>query len=237
MTMRCNLAYALNSSLILCLVGCGSSTKAPTGASSNPWQGHTYLLNVPDTHWTQPKNVGKDIGPFVPKFLLGVNGSTGTTLDVLLGTSDASGVQDLCNPTTSLPSTAQYPDSQLGPADAMLFIRDATHGKSVLATARELTIKNALPGTDTTLSPGEFSATVDLRELYSLFYLLTDPTADSVCTALAQAGTPCAACPQDGAAYCLTLKAIQLAATALTDVTVQGVDSADLGASCEDGGA
>ncbi len=223
---------ALLFALVPMACACSSNSSKPGTSNSSPWLDHTYLLEIPDSHWTQPPQVGKDIGAYVPKFLLQVKSVSASSIEVLLGTQDSTGAQDPCNPTTLIQGTVQYPQVHLESAEVPLHISDSKHGNSVIANARDFKMDNILPGDgDAAASEGNFSAVVDARELYPMFYLLPDADADLVCTALGQAGGSCTACPQDGAAYCLTLVATQLGASLLDGATVQAVD-ANVPASC-----
>jgi len=221
MTSLKRVAIGLAVAALPCVFGCGNDAK--TSASANPWQGHTYLLQIPGSHWTQPQQIGSEIGSFVPTFLLQVNSNSTGSLDVTLAT-EASGAQDPCSPTTTVSVASESPQFVLGPVDAPLHIADATHGNSVIATARSLMMTNVLPQDGATAAEGEFSAVIDAREMYPLFYQLMTRTADTVCAALASANTTCMACPQDGAPYCLTLKATQLAASLADDIVIAPID-------------
>jgi len=202
-------------------------------SSSYPWVGQSFLLSVPADRWTEPAGIGSDIGNFVPNFIIEVSSVSDGSLQANLGTADDNGAQDLCNPTTSITGTAQPPSVQIGPAEVPLRIVDADHGVVVTAMAHDFTLTNILPDGDVMATEGELSATVDARELYPLFYLLTNPTPDVVCSALLSFGAACSACPGDGAAYCLSLKAVRLGATELTGTNLQPVDAASLDSSCQ----
>src|SRR5215510_13711851 len=76
--------------------GCGDNQ-----AGSSRWVGKTYLLDIPAANWTEPRGIGRDIGDFVPQFLLGVEPASPGYLAVTVGTA-ADGVQDPCNTTTQV---------------------------------------------------------------------------------------------------------------------------------------
>ena len=230
MTTR-SIACTLLVGLVPFFIGCSSEKKTP--AAANSWSGRTYFLDIPASHWKQPSGIGKDIGPSVPKFLLSISGS-----EVLVGTAGADGAQDMCGPTSIFTATSPYPDIQIGPANARVRIGDEANTIPVIATAYNFTMTNILSETPDASGPqGSFSAVIDAREVYSVFYQLADPTADSVCRAL-ESISPCTPCPQDQANYCLALKAVALAAGPLTGPGVQPVEEANLAASCAlDGGS
>jgi len=99
--------------LIPFFIGCGSDKK-PNNAPT--WVGRTYLLDIPVSHWREPKGADEDVGASVPKFLLEVKSAPGNALEVLMGAGDANGVQDTCSPTSTVSATSQYPGIQIGPA-------------------------------------------------------------------------------------------------------------------------
>jgi len=66
---------------------------------------------------------------------------------------------------------------------------------------------------DSAAKVGELDATVDLGELYKLFYLVPNATPDAVCQTLNQAGVPCDVCAFNQQPYCLTLQASQIVAS------------------------
>ena len=197
-------------SFALLFVGCGGSAN-----DSSQWVGHTYLLTVPSANWSDPKGIGGDIGSFVPQFLFTVaRAASGSDLDVTIGTA-TNDMQNLCNPTTKVTiSGAAYPHSMIVAPTFPLHIMDTNQTPTVVVdtTVHDFSFKDILPAS-ATAKDGEIAATIDAAEVYRLFRLIPNPTKDSVCMALSSAGAPCAACPQNGQPYCLTVKAVQLAGT------------------------
>ncbi len=189
---------------------------APVSAS---WEaGNTYLLTIPTDNWTDPRDVGPEIGAYVPQFILQVDARTGDTAALTIGTAyDA--VQDLCSPTASTQTTAApYPGVQIGPFDfPMRLVKTDDLGAVeaiVHATAYQLTLTNLMP-MDGDPDDGMLTVTMDIREIYPMFTeLATDPTAEVVCNALGGAfGAPCEPCPADQQPWCLPLIARLLEAT------------------------
>jgi hypothetical protein len=219
------------------LVGCGDQ------GNSSHWSGKTYLLSVPEKHWTKPsRDIGGEIAPFVPQFLLAIGGS-GSNLTVTVATAKTDGSQDTCNQTQqSTLSDSQYPDSQIVVSEfPMLFQQlddTVTPNETITlrSTLHDLTFTNVLPG-DSPATAGSLAVTADIAELYPLFIkVLPKPTtADSVCSTVASTlGWSPAVCPQctfNGTSYCLNLGAVQLGAT-LATATVKSVSAADIPASC-----
>jgi hypothetical protein len=183
----------------------------------------------------EPKKGGSSsMGDYVPQFLIGVAAGSGDSLTVIL-TTGLDGVQDKCSPTTELTvSGASYPDVQITAPSLPMHLTetDPDYAKVVPTTAHDVTLKNVLPGRNETTASGELIATIDFAEAYPLFHLLDNPTPDSVCQAFAsEAGVPCQTCAFNGQPYCLTFRAVQLAATESPN-RIQTLLSSDIAASC-----
>src|SRR3954462_739105 len=185
-----------------CVVGCGGDD--PRSSPSNEWDGHTYSLSIGDRSWTEPRGVINDIKDYVPQFMFEVHGDSTTSFDVTTATAHGT-VQDPCTATRSLPGSA----NAIGPADFPLRIKHLREEIVVQATLHDLSFVQALPANGVASTTGTFSTTLDARDVAPLFTQIdADPTADDLCTTLAQLSppVPCQACPQDGELYCLTLK-------------------------------
>lgn len=190
-------------------------TTVPTGggtADTTQWAGRTFILTVPQANWSEPRGLGEQIGPFVPSFLISFVDAMGT---VTLTTANAAGQQEMCNPTTSTAvANVPYPNSSIGPVNFPIHIKHVNEpGLQVNATIYNLALLNVIPG-EMPATDGELTAVMDMRDLYPMFTLLSsNPTPDSVCAALESGlGVPCESCPQDSAAYCLSIKAVLLGA-------------------------
>ena len=208
-----------------------SSGQTKTG----PWDGKTYLLDIPPESWSEPRGIGSEIGSFVPVFSLKVEGSSDDALDLLLGTADAAGLQETCNPTTkeqAQTDPATHPDVRIGPVDFPIYLENEERDIRVSATAYDLTISNVLPDGDTPAEQGGLSAVMDAREIYEMFFLLLSPTADAVCNALEDFGAPCQPCPRDEAPYCLTIKAVGLGAIERSDAGLNPIEANEVSPSC-----
>jgi len=235
--MRSNRAFAgIPLILALSVAGCSESKDGSDGTSAG-WQGRTYVLDVPPANWSEPEQVGDEMGGFVPDFLIQVEESDGDVHTVTLGAADTTGAQDTCNPTTRVQTVAQpYPSVQIGPTDMMLRLQwvadDPAESVTVLATGRGLTMTNVLPDGDVPAEEGELTATMDAREVYPLFHILPDPNPEAVCNALASFEATCGPCPHDGENFCLALTARYLGATEVADVDLEQVDADSLDPSC-----
>jgi hypothetical protein len=198
----------------LLLAGCGSNEQ------SSRWAGKTFLLDIPANHWIKPtRDVGGEIAPFVPQFLLGITGSA-SSLTVTVATATG-GVQDKCNRTqqTTL-SESDYPNSQIVLGSFPLTFKETNETVTpsetitVASTLHNLTFANVLPG-DAAATEGTLTVTSDIDELYKLFIKIEPqpPTVENVCGALNTAGSACEACAFDSTKkHCLTLGAVQLGA-------------------------
>ena len=217
--------------LALLLSGCGDDEKT---AAPHPWAGKTYLLEIAPEAWSEPPNIGEEIGQFVPQFMLLVESVSGDTLDVAVGTANA-GTQQMCNPTTSVQGvSAAVPEVQIGPFDFPIYLRDEERDVTVNGTARELTFTNILPDGDIPADEGVISASIDTRDICPLIYGSFVRTPEADCNTLAEFGAPCGPCPHDDAPYCVQIKATYLGATesaaALQPVEAGSIDSS----SCQD---
>jgi len=207
---------------------------ASKGVEDVEWVGHTYQLSIADYQWSEPRGLGDDIGPYIPTFLVKVEGS-GNEIDATL-TIAAGGKQDPCNKTVHVDAKAAYPSATLGPVDFGVRLvnddpSDSNPGVEVYAQAYDFTLTDILPGAG---GVGVLQATMDAREIFPLFTLLGEgATADDLCDELMKqtsGAAECQPCPKDGKAYCLTLKSSRLEATEFAG-PVQ--DRSSLAASCK----
>jgi len=175
---------------LLLLIGgslgaCGSNT-----STDATWNGKTFLLNsskIPKGAWTRPKGVGSELGGFVPQFLIGVDSSAAN----VTVTTAQNGVQDPCTVTATVPLGGTHPDSAILVPAFKAHITGVDNNKqprSAIATIRNLTLTNILPGST---NDGQLDATLDMSDLVPLFYLIANPDKDSVCAALNDFGAAC----------------------------------------------
>lgn len=216
--------------LVATFAACGDSGD-PAAKDAKDWIGKTFLIDTPQLpprNWVEPKNVGGDIGFYVPQFLIGVEAGNGSDLLITLTTTlgdPQPGAQDKCVATTQVTASgADYPNIEIVADSFPMRVYDDQKKVYVSATAHDLKLKNVLPG-NPDAATAELIATVDVEDLYSLFYLVgPNPTKDDVCLVLKeQGGISCASCAHNGRSYCLTLRAVQvqaeLAATAVEKIT------------------
>jgi len=222
MTTLRTIAGPLLIGLIPLSIGCSSDKKA-----ANPWAGKTYGMSIPTDNWKHPKgSVGPEFGKYIPSFLLEVKDNS-----VVVGAGDAAGNQDMCSPTTEISTSS--PQTQIGPVDGKLHVTNSV-GSSAVASLYGLTFKSIFtdtPGAATL--QGQFLATFDVRQVYTLFNQLPNSTAQSICDTLSTSfDTTCGACPNDSEAFCTDMWAINLAAVPLTTGSLQPVSFNGLSASC-----
>lgn len=225
--------FALLLPVMAALAACGEDK-----ASSSNWVGKTFLLDTPALsggHWTEPKGFGADIGAYVPQFLLGVAAASGGDMTITLATA-VGGVQDPCSVTTQVPASgASYPDSQILATTFPMRIMDPQTGTAVPTNARDVTFTNVLPGRPGN-KQGELGATLDVAELYSLFYKISDtPTKELVCSqfeALSSGAVVCETCAFNGEKFCLTVHAVQLGADA-SPTPITKISAGDIAAPCQ----
>lgn len=221
--------------------GCSDSTESNDdhadegeSAQANSWVGQTFLLRVPNGSWTEPRGVGRDIGPFVPGFLIRVDDASGQKVDVTVGTVNAEDEQQLCNPTTRIEGKSEeFPGVEIGPVEFPVYL--VNQEVVVNAKIHDLAFANLLPDETGESQVGVLTAVMDFREVAAMFTLLPRPDPDLACAA-AEDGlmAPCEPCPNDGAEYCLSLKAEELGASEYEGPKMKEIAAADLGPECED---
>jgi len=237
------------------LAGCSSGDDDATNTGPSPWAGKKYFLNMAG-EWSVPRGIGKEIDGFVPSFLVDVSGTSAGALSVTIGAAQAdatadTAVQNLCGPTAKASfSGSAYPRSVIAPVDMRIYIKnepDMHEPVQATGSVFGFTLTDVLPGTDTAATPGKFKASMDFRELYRLFTAL-GPTVsvDGVCQGVYKEFTPvgceedpecwvkCQPCPDDGAPYCLTLEAEDIAAVEAPNLSVVEVTEASRPATCVD---
>jgi hypothetical protein len=200
---------------LLCAAGCGPGNSEET----SPWEEHTYVLTIPATAWSPP--VGGDITPFVPHFAIRVERSSGDELDVLMGAVNAEGQQEPCNPTTAVKAASKSDGGfALGPVDVPVYLK---HGDAeVIASIYDLKMTAVLPDGAEPAQEGTFAGTLDFREVYGLFVLLSNPTPDGVCSGVQVVQVQCGPC-RDEEPYCVTLTAEEVGTTE-SGTSIQPID-------------
>lgn len=199
--------------------GGGTSTEGSTtggggsSAAAEFWEG-THLLVIPAHNWTEPAGAGEDFAAMIEGFLLDVRLGSSTQYTVTVGLL-RDGVQDRCSKTTTLPAIAAPPSIGVGPGEVEAYLSTppgAPEQLAVVVTLSDFTLKDVLPDGSTPAEDGVLTASVDMREMYPLFYQLINSSADGVCAAFESSGSPCEPCA-DGAPYCQPLVAEGLGAT------------------------
>src|SRR5688572_4397323 len=67
--------------------GTGGMGGGGGGGATNPWDGKTYLVEMKNCYWTEPRGeVVLDFAPYVPGFLLEVSGASTSSYDVKVAT-------------------------------------------------------------------------------------------------------------------------------------------------------
>jgi hypothetical protein len=108
---------------------------------------------------------------------------------------------------------------------------DPDHPGSAPTTVRDLSLVNVLPG-DAPAKNGTLTATVDLADLYSIVWIIPNPTKDSVCQTLqSDLGVSCEVCASNQQPYCLTPQAVQIGATEV-QAQIQKLSASDIPSTC-----
>jgi hypothetical protein len=216
------------------LTACGGSD-APNPLAN--WTGKTFLLDTPaikSSNWRDPKGAGDALSEFVPQLLIGVEAGTGDSLKITLSTA-LSNEQDECNPTTEATvSGVKYPELLISAASFPIRVADAdpSRAKVVASTAHNVSVKNVLPGTTADTPTSELIATLDVSELYPLAYRVPNASKETVCqTFKEEMDKDCEACPHNNEPWCITVRAVQVAATSF-DKPLKKISSSEIPASC-----
>ncbi len=190
--------------------------------------GTSFLLSIEQNQWTEPLTVGRVIGRYVPLFVFEIEDAKEDELDILMGTAD-NGEQDTCNRTTSFTGVVDpNPEFQIGPSDFEAVIEG--EDSIVVATLHDLTITGTFTDQGLSFKENTLSVTCDFRDIYSLFYLVESPTPDRICDIAPLIGFQCESCPHDGEIYCITVKAENFVADAVSGLSVEQI--ADLADDC-----
>jgi hypothetical protein len=206
----------------LALSACGEDPP-----ETNPRNGKTYLLDTELRDWSEPRGIGQDVDPFVPTFMLRVDGDKPEVFSVMTGTLDAMGAQDTCNETAVIDATANPPSNVIGPSAFTVHLEHHREPIAVRGVIHDLVLTDVLPNGNRISEEGTLEGTMDFRELYHLFDLIEEPTPARVCDVLAMnyAGVECIGCP-DGEPFCLRVKAIGLGAVP-TDMVIEPIETTD----------
>jgi len=214
------------------LAGCGGD-EGDGGDDPGPsFAGQKFVLTIGAGDWLD--EIGGDVNDYVPKFWLDVGGS-GTNYQVTLATANGDstnrqdpGVQELCNQTVTVAASSNpYPGFVLGPTNFPLYLRHSVKNIAVQVTAYDLTMTDVLPTGVVTDETNTLTATLDARQIYTLFTALTPRTPEQLCQNIVdmQRGQ-CMPC-DDGQNYCITLLAGYLEAVPADSIAITPVPVPD----------
>ncbi|MFC1610030.1 aryl-sulfate sulfotransferase [Myxococcota bacterium] len=215
---------ALLSTVGISLLGCDDGKNR-----TPPWDDRTYNLEIDAEQWSEPPGVGQIIGSYVPTFLLGVTEASDTTIHLVGALVAESGntEQDMCQETIAFPQGGMGKDLffTAGPADFPIVV----DGSPV--TIHDLFIAGTFRIDGSYFDGGSFEGVLDAREFAERFGT-TD--SDAVCDLVASIGASCEACPYDGEEYCLTVRADNIRADEVPDLTIMQVGAQDIDPGCTD---
>jgi len=226
---RIDWRLTLCSCVLLPVLGaCGGGEEGDDDGGGS-FAGQKFVLTIGAGDWLD--DIGGEVSDYVPKFWFDVGGS-GTNYQVTMATANGDGnnrqdpgVQEMCNQTVTVSASSNpYPGFVLGPTDFPLYLRHAVQPVAVQTTAYDLTMTDVLPTGQVTDETNSFRATLDARQIYTLFTALTPKTPERLCESILQEQRgQCMAC-RDGQPYCITfsagyLEAVPNDAIAITPVT------------------
>ena len=124
-------------------------------------------------------------------------------------------------------SSNPYPGFVLGPTNFPLYLRHSVKNIAVQVTAYDLTMTDVLPTGVVTDETNTLTATLDARQIYTLFTALTPRTPERLCESIQQeARGQCMPC-DDGQSYCITLLAGYLEAVPMDSIAITPVPTPD----------
>jgi hypothetical protein len=108
-----------------------------------------------------------------------------------------------------------------------LYLRHSVQPVAVQTTAYDFTLVDVLPTGQQTDDTNSFRATLDARQIYTLFTALTPKTPERLCESILQDQVgQCMPC-RDGQAYCITFSAGYLEAVRNDSIAITPVTTPD----------
>ncbi len=214
-----------------------------------------YLIKFDKGYWYSPKDVGQEVGMYVPGFVFQFKTvSDDGTFTAIVGTSDEDGKQNVCNKTFSMTGKIENTTETNG-TDITSFNTDTIDIEAILsgpldentnknpqtiAPIRNFSIGGIFVDQGNGFKKGTMNALMDFRDIACLFALLSeeDRNADNICGLMYDTlGYNCESCPFDTAvSHCVTMKAELFKASAV-DVSIVEVAEFDRSAACLDDSA
>lgn len=215
-------------------------------SDKNALVGKTYTIAFDPNYWSVPRDVGSDIGEYVPAFMFTFTtvDAAAMTFEALLGTANDDGTQDTCNKTVTVTGTFEDAASTVfkttaidfeailtGPPDSSTNIPP-----NAIAPIHDFALQGTFTNQGAGFKFGVIDAIMDLRDISCLFMLVTDPAnrnPEYICAQMNdQLAYDCEVCPFDQTpSSCVTMKA-ELFKT--TETTATMVEVADFGTTCVD---
>src|SRR5262245_61433772 len=94
------------------LLGLSAACASPAEPAPEPGP-KTYLLDVTEQDWAEPRGIGVEIDAFVPNFLMRIDSESAITL----ATAKTDGTQDMCNVTRTVTTTKGDAGVTIGPTE------------------------------------------------------------------------------------------------------------------------
>jgi hypothetical protein len=171
-------------------------------------EGQTFVLTIEDARdWELPsRDLGLEIGPYVPTFAFTVTGVDGTDIEAVVG-AVVDDAQDECSQAKSTSGSVD-PDPEFALDATNLIMTVEGPEERAFATISDIVIDGTFSKNGDYFI-GNFNAVLDARDVAHLFVELEDQTEEGVCNSIdvSTAGeAPCVEC-DDGAEWCIILKA------------------------------
>lgn len=170
-----------------------------------------YNLDLAKARIVEPPNIGSVLGSVLTTpILIGVT-SVSTDKIQMIGAIAKEGTtdQDYCTPSIDFPEAdfSKAPFFEIGPEDTTITVSGAA------IKINQLQVSGTFASDGSYFGGGTLSGSLDARDIATALPDLGD--ADALCGIIAGFGATCESCP-DGQAYCLSLVADQITATAIS---------------------
>jgi hypothetical protein len=162
-------------------------------------------------YWRTPRNVGQEIGEYVPGLLFQILAVDVTTnrFDAILTTANEDGTQNPCAKTATM--TGTITDNIAFTTDPMDFVAFLTGpDKTTVAPIHGLALSGSFIDQGAGFNHGVLDALMDFRDVACIFTLIeeNDRTAETICIRMTDLSYTCETCPFDPAvSQCVTMKA------------------------------
>lgn len=195
--------------------GTGDVEIAPIDNIHQVVAGKTFIWDIQDKNWSEPRGSGAEFGQAVPNIMLQItNANEDGTMTFFTGTADVNGIQSDCTTTVDIQAAVgANPAFTTTPINFLTYgenLSDEAPVHQVQATMYGMTMGGSFVVKDGVVGirKGFLEMMIDFRETVKLFHLRPNATPESICEEAPDFNAHCEACPNDPSSVtCLKLKA------------------------------